>query len=56
MVKTSLMTNKSQTFRKGLSGEWRNEFKPQHVEAFKRHDVNNWLVKLGYEDSLDWGL
>ena len=56
MVKTSLMTEKSQTFRKGLSGEWRKEFKPQHVEAFKRHDVNDWLVKLGYEDSPDWGL
>lgn len=56
MVKTSLMTERSQTFRKGLSGEWRNEFKPQHVEAFKRCDVNNWIVKLGYEDNQDWGL
>lgn len=56
MVKTAKRTELSQTFRKGVSGEWRNEFKPEHVEAFKRCDVNGWLVKLGYEDNLDWGL
>jgi hypothetical protein len=56
MVKMSHMTDKSQTFRKGISGEWRNEFKPQHVEAFKRSDINNWVVKLGYETSPDWGI
>ena len=29
-------TGKSLTFRKGVTGEWRREFKPQHVKAFKK--------------------
>jgi hypothetical protein len=56
MVKTSYMTDKVNTYRKGVSGEWKREFKPEHVEAFKATDVNGWLVKLGYESDDDWGL
>jgi len=45
----------SGTFRKGIVGGWREEFKPEHVEAFKRSDAGGWLVKLGYEQDEDWG-
>jgi hypothetical protein len=43
----------SSTFRKGLIGDWRNHFTPDHVSAFKR-EANEWLVELGYEDGPDW--
>jgi hypothetical protein len=46
----------SGTFRKGHVGGWREEFKPEHVEAFKRSDAEGWLVQLGYADGYDWGL
>ena len=56
MVKTSYRTELSQTFRKGETGEWRETFKKKHVKAFKKADKAGWLVKLGYEQSEDWGL
>ena len=56
MVKTSHRTELSQTFRKGQPGEWRETFKKKHVKAFKKTDKAGWLVKLGYEESEDWGL
>lgn len=46
----------SPTFRRGAVSSWRDEFKPEHVEAFKRSDPENWLVKLEYEKNPDWGL
>lgn len=46
----------SGTFRKGLVGGWREEFTPEHVEAFKESDPNGWLVKLGFETTPDWSL
>ncbi len=54
MVKLSKRTRLSTTFRKGLVGEWETHFKEQHIQAFKEHDVNNWLVRLGYEGDVDW--
>lgn len=44
----------STTFRKGIVGGWREEFKPEHIEAFKRTDQAGWLVKLGFEQDPDW--
>ena len=38
----------SPTFRRGKAGGWREEFKPQHVEAFKASDPDRWLERLGY--------
>ena len=38
----------SPTFRKGKAGGWREEFKPEHVEVFKRSDPDGWLGRLGY--------
>lgn len=43
----------SNTFRKGLIGDWKNHFDPEHVEAFKQ-EAGDALVCLGYEDDHDW--
>lgn len=51
---TEATKEKSTTFRKGVAGGWRDEFKPEHVEAFKATDVDGWLVKLGYEEGQEW--
>ena len=38
----------SGTFRRGVTGGWRDAFKPEHIEAFKQHDPDGWLERLGY--------
>jgi len=49
MVKSAI-DNREQalTFRKGVAGEWRNEFTDEHIEIFKGTDTNNWIARLGY--------
>lgn len=49
-----MTTEHSSTFRKGRSGEWAREFTPAHVDAFKETDAEQWLVRLGYEESDEW--
>lgn len=41
------------TFRRGQIGGWRKEFSEEHARVTKEV-VGPWLVKLGYEASLDW--
>lgn len=41
------------TFRKGLSGDWRNVFTERDKEIFKEH-AGDLLVELGYEDGDGW--
>lgn len=45
----------SSTFRKGLIGDWRNHFEPEHVEAFKQA-AGDHLLDLGYEPDGDWSV
>ncbi|WP_426962139.1 sulfotransferase domain-containing protein [Haloparvum alkalitolerans] len=45
----------SDTFRKGLIGDWKNHFTPAHVEAFKE-ETGDALVRLGYENDHAWGI
>lgn len=41
------------TFRKGISGEWKNLFSKSHKDIFK--DITgDLLIKLGYEKDLGW--
>lgn len=40
-------------YRKGVAGDWINHFNQEHIQFFK-DEYNNLLIKLGYEDSLDW--
>ena len=42
------------TFRKGTAGQWKREFTPEHVAAFKEADQDNVLYKLGYARKVDW--
>lgn len=41
------------TFDRGQMGYWKNEFKPEHKEAFKKL-WNNYLVRWGYEKNDKW--
>jgi len=41
------------TFREGHKGSWKEHFKPQHIEAFKKK-LGTYLVKLGYEKDNNW--
>ena len=47
-------TKYSSSYRKGVSGEWKREFSDYHKKLFKQLDVNNWIVRLGYEENADW--
>jgi len=63
MIKNSERTDRSPTFRRGVAGGWRDEFKAGHCVAFADTDVRwaeeygleePWLVHLGYEDDMFW--
>jgi hypothetical protein len=43
----------SLTFRKGLIGDWRIHFSPEHKRAFKAV-AGQLLIDLGYEHDFDW--
>lgn len=40
-------------FRKGVQGDWKQHFGPEHKAVFKRH-ANPALLRLGYIDGPDW--
>ena len=40
-------------YRKGLSGDWVNHFKPDHKKYFKEN-YNDLLLRLGYEKNINW--
>ncbi len=42
-------------FRKGVPGDWRNQFNEAHVAKF-RSEFNPLLLKLGYETDSDWAV
>ena len=44
---------KSPTFRKGLIGDWKSHFTPEHKDAFKRV-AGQLLIDLGYEKDFEW--
>jgi hypothetical protein len=63
MIANSERTERSPTYRSGLAGAWRKEFKPAHCVAFAWNDWRwseeygldePWLVHLGFEDDPDW--
>lgn len=45
---------KTVTFRKGRVGSWRDEFTPELVMLFKKHDKNDALIRLGFEKNRNW--
>jgi len=40
-------------YRKGVPGDWRNHFTPDHKQYFKER-YGNLLIKLGYETDQNW--
>lgn len=53
-IASSIYSTKASTFRKGKIGTWRNSFTDEHVALFKEL-TGDLLVRLGYEQSSDWG-
>jgi hypothetical protein len=47
-------TKKHASFRKGIVGNWKDEFTPKVKSAFKEHDTEGWLERLGYAQGNDW--
>jgi hypothetical protein len=45
---------KSQTFRRGVTGEWKERFTEKHKDLFKKYDKAGWLVRLGFEQNDNW--
>lgn len=43
----------SSHFRKGITGDWRNHFRPAHTRRFKEL-AGEKLIELGYEQDLNW--
>jgi Sulfotransferase domain len=41
-------------YRKGVPGDWKLYFEPEHIDYFKQH-YNDLLVQLGYEAPAGWG-
>jgi Sulfotransferase domain len=46
-------SQESPTFRKGVSGDWKNHFTEEHKRAFK-DAAGEYLVALGYEKNGNW--
>ena len=49
--------DKKSFLRKGISGDWKNYFDKDITNAFVTEMDGRWnkiLVKLGYEDSINW--
>jgi len=47
------LTGTKDFVRKGKAGTWRDEFKPEDIEYFKR-TAGMTLIQLGYESDLNW--
>lgn len=45
--------NRNTHLRKGVPGDWKNHFEPEHVAAFKDR-YNDLVLDLGYASSPDW--
>lgn len=52
-IANNLFDTESSTFRKGLIGDWENEFNERHKEAFKQKS-SNMLTELGYVQDSSW--
>jgi hypothetical protein len=52
-LEISINPERSPTFRSGKTGEWKKYFTQEHKRAFKSVGADL-LIKLGYEDGVDW--
>lgn len=49
----AMQPRKSETFRKGVSGGWKEHFGPDNIAVFKR-EAGDLLIELGYERGFEW--
>jgi len=49
-------TDMSPSFRVGGSGHWQEHFDAELVDLFNGLGGGQWLIDLGYEQDLDWGM
>lgn len=54
-IAENTFSTSSDTFRKGLIGDWVNHFGREHATAFQEV-AGDALVELGYEEDGDWGI
>lgn len=47
-------TQYSTSYRKGKTGEWKKEFTPEIIKAFKETDTNYDLERIGYGREKEW--
>ena len=52
-VAVELFSEPTQTFRKGVAGEWKTHFKEAHKRVFKEI-AGQLLIDLGYEKDFNW--
>jgi len=53
-IAQSLFGDIEGTFREGKIGSWKKYFKQHHIDAFKAA-AGDLLIKLGYEQDMNWG-
>lgn len=54
MVEAANNKSLSPSYREGKTGTWKQHFSPRVKRVFKKSDKNNWLIRLGYEESEAW--
>jgi len=54
MVDSGNAKHKSRNYRRGQVGGWHEHFTPELTGLFKKADKNDWLRRLGYEQSDSW--
>ena len=52
-LESSINPGRSPTFRSGMTGEWKQVFRPEHKELFKSV-AGDLLQRLGYEEDSQW--
>jgi len=52
-VAVELFSESTQTFRKGITGEWKTHFNEEHKRVFK-NVAGQLLIDLGYEKDFNW--
>ncbi|SDI12835.1 sulfotransferase domain-containing protein [Alteribacillus bidgolensis] len=52
-MKQNIIPAQSLTFRKGIIGDWKNEFDSETIDTFKKV-AGQLLIELGYEQDLHW--
>ncbi len=52
-IANNVFSEKSKTFRRGVIGNWKNYFTPEHKGVFKEI-AGHLLIELGYEEDYEW--